>query len=1112
MTLETLINGYGQMFTAREIDRAEQYYVASGSAFFSVSGAGHEASASLAPFLTPNDWLRCHYRDKALMLARGLPLEEFFRSLFCKDTSHSRGRQMSAHFASRELNLLSIPGPMGNNVLQDVGIAATLKAKGESSIVVSSFGDGTTQQGEVLEGFCEASRSDLPILFLIHDNRLAISVRTEGKTVFSRNEPSVLGISARYVDGSDFSSCTAVFKEATSQIRENGRPILVVLECERLCNHTNADDQSVYRSEEELEETRHRDPIACLRKIILEQGATEEEIRNLEQKTKEEVKAAARSILQEPPGTPVRGILPEFPGRSSTTVPWEEANESQETTMVTGMNRVLDFFLNTHKEVFLYGQDIEDPKGDVFGVTKGLSTKYPGQVINAPLTESTIVGTCAGRAMAGQKPVAFIQFADFLPLALNQIISELSTMSWRTAGQFECPMVIIVSAGGYRPGLGPFHAQTMESYLCHTPGIAVVSPSNARDAAGLLISAMEATAPVVFVYPKSLLNDPLASRGFAAAIEAVPIGKCSVIRAGRDVTLVGWGNMVPRLLEVAETLQDAEFTAEVIDLRSLSPWDRETVKKSVAKTRHLLVAHEDNESCGMAAEVISVVTAAGTDNPPAVTRVCRPDVPIPCSFTAQLQTLPSHDSILEAACDLLKVDLSWEFPDIPDDGLFEIKAVGTSPADSQVQILEWRVKPGTVVEEGEFLVEIEADKAAFEFCSPVSGTLVETVIPSFTPCSVGDCIAKVSMPSVEYHVPAPIELPKRIPRITRKKSGSEPNRKDRSIERATSCIYAIKTGVGSRKVGNEEIGRSVGIEPERILSTTGIETRSWYRGEEEMEQAIIQSINQLLEEWPEVAERLDLILVSTGTNSQSMPSRACRLVAGVSETHKLRNPSAYDFYTACSGYIYGLEQADAYLQLNPDSYVLLVTAENLSKFLNKNDRITAILFGDGFSVTLIGAESDDVEKGPLFEIRSTSCFSKPDPGNHLTLSQEESFAMDGGQIFLEASRLMPKALQSACDKIGIGLADLDIVIPHQANQRIIDAIARRLRKHQVRVFSNVRNYGNTSSTTIPLGLTEILESSPPGEVPRRFGLTAFGGGYTYAGAVLELRTNKSSLP
>ena len=1096
------------MFTAREIDRIEQQYVDRGAAFFSVSGAGHEASAALAPFLGPRDWLHCHYRDKALLVARGLPIEEFFRSLFCKETSHSKGRQMSAHFANQERNLLSIPGPVGNNVLPDVGIAAALKDQDEGHLIVSSMGDGTTQQGEVMEGLCEAARSQLPILFLIHDNKLAISVKTEGKTLFSTKDPIVIGIPTRYVDGADFEACWNVFEESIKTIRKHNHPVSIVLDCERMCDHSNADDQSIYRNVDELRTAFTRDPITALRSRLIRNGHPDVELTALETEIRNRVETAAKATLIEPPGEATRTV---FPPQPVVPAPRSDehaaASKSEVKTLSAALNQVLRNYLHHDRNVFLYGQDIEDPKGDVFGVTKGLSTDYPGRVVNSPLSESTIIGTCMGRSIAGQHPVAFIQFADFLPLAFNQILSELSTLAWRTADQYRCPMVVIVSSGGYRPGLGPFHAQTMDAYLCHTPGIQVVTPSNAADAAGLLVAAMELATPTIYLYPKALLYEKTAARPIAENVAPIPIGPCVICRPGSDITLVGWGNLIPLLHQVADSLQSFNVSAEIIDLRTLAPWDPEGVIESASKTQHLLVAHEDNQTCGLAAEIIATVATRSID-PIATKRVCRPDVPIPCSYPAQLQTLPSYDSLLEAACELLDLELAWRCQESPTDDRFDLQAIGSSPTDSEVNILEWKVAPGEAVSSGDVLVEIEANKASFEFYSPVTGTLSEIVIPSFTLCSVGDCIARISLAGEQPQLPSLASLPQRIPTITRR--AQPESARTTGLPRPTQAfIYTLKTGIGSKQVPNETISALTGMSPEEIRSSTGIESRSWYASEEEMEQAVIRAIIQLIRSEPAIADRLGLLLVSTGTNSKSMPSRACRLAAGVSSEIKLKSPGAYDFYTACSGYIYGLEQAKAYLQLNPDRDVLLVTAEMLSRFLDKKDRNTAILFGDAFSISLIsGPASAKLKRNPLFEIKATHCCSKPDPEDHLTLAEGETISMDGGAIFLEASRAMPKALDSACKQVGLDLNQLDFVIPHQANHRIIEAIARRLRKHRIEVFSNVEHYGNTSSTTIPLGLENLLQQERINRHGIKLGLTAFGGGYTYAGAVLERITTQ----
>lgn len=1108
MTTDDLLDAYRCMYAARSIDQVERNYIDRGLAFFSVSGAGHEASATLATYLSPGDWLHCHYRDKALMVARGLPYVEFFRALFCTEASSSGGRQMSAHLASPSLRLLSIPGPVGNNVLQDVGIAAAIKDRRDDHLVVSSLGEGTTQQGEVLEGFCEASRSQLPILFLIHDNRYAISVSTSGKTIFARAEDSILGIPTTYVDGSDPVACATAFQQAIGSIREKQGPHMVVMACERLCSHTNADDQSVYRDANEISASASGDPILHLKSDLLARGIDPPVLEEIESKTLTKIRSAVEKASQEASGqyiVPASGA-PSVNERSPRKpIKLEERKEL--VFLGASINMVLDAALKTGEEVILYGQDIEDPKGDVFGVTKGLSTRYPNRVINAPLTEATIVGSCLGRAVAGQRPVAFIQFADFLPLTFNQIINELGTMSWRTKGKVTCPLLILVSAGAYRPGLGPFHAQSMETYLCHTPGIIVVSPSNAEDAAGLLLALLESPEPSVFLYPKNLLNDPQAARPLGPSVAPVPLGKARFDRRGSHITLVGWGNIIPLLQEVAEALRTIQLSAEIIDLRTLAPWDRESVLSSSAKTKCLLVAHEDNQTCGLAAEIIASAAETLGCEELLTGRVCRADTPIPCHYPSQLQTLPSTASILEKACEMLQIDLKWERAEPLPDDLFELRAAGTSPADDQLVLLDWQVKEGDRIREGDLLLEIEADKAAFEFRSPVSGLLVRIIAPSSSRCSVGDCLAKIALDEGRSTgLPPNATQAKQIPKLTQPLSAtvSRPSKGPP----AGSSIFKLVTGVGDRRIDNDMIGRQADMKAAEILQSTGIETRYWYTDNQILESAVVTALDDLIRETPDIAARLGMVLLSTGTNSQSMPSRACRILERLAAKHDLNNPGAYDFYTACSGYIYGLEQADGYLHLNPDRLVILITAEHLSGYLDKADRNTAALFGDGFSVSLIGKrENLDLGK-PLLDIVSTCCFSKPDPTDSLTLSEGKSIEMDGSEVFMNASRSMPEALQRACEKAKMNISDLEVVIPHQANQRIIDAVGRRLKKHKVAVFSNVRSYGNTSSTTIPLGLKDYL-AGIDAEQEIQIGLTAFGGGYTYGAAVLKLASGSS---
>ena len=352
------------------------------------------------------------------------------------------------------------------------------------------------------------------------------------------------------LSGHDVSGLDRVFGETVAAMRADRQPRIIVVECERLSNHTNADDQRIYRDANEIGRfALERDPIAACRRQLLELGHTSGELDRIQTEVQDEVAAAEEesSLGPEPTATMTcKRSLPlelchsegERPGRGEPTA-----------TMRESLRAVLRHHLESDERVTLYGQDLEDPKGDVFGVTKGLSTAFPDRVINSPLTESTILGVSIGRAIAGERPVAFLQFADFFPLAFNQIVSELGSMHWRTDGRYEAPVIVMVACGGYRPGLGPFHAQTFESVAAHTPGIDVVMPSTAGDAAGLLNTAFASGRPTIFFYPKSLLNDTTRRTSDDVVDQQVPLGVARRLRAGRDITLVGWGSTIVHLTQ-----------------------------------------------------------------------------------------------------------------------------------------------------------------------------------------------------------------------------------------------------------------------------------------------------------------------------------------------------------------------------------------------------------------------------------------------------------------------------------------------------------------------------------------------------------------------------------
>ena len=470
---------YRPMRTAQEVDRLEQELTAAGEAFFQISGSGHEAAAALNLFLKPDDWLHPHYRDKALMIARGVEPKAWFDSVLTNADNYSAGRQMCCFMADKELNLPSTVIPVGNNALQAVGIAMQVKDHPSKPIVICGLGDGTTQQGEVMEAMAEAARSNLPVLFWIEDNEVAISTQTAGNTFYNfpgASDKPFWGLEVHRFDGRDVLPELDRIGALVDEVRQSRGPGIGIMRVDRLSSHSNADDQRIYRTAEmiaELDETSN--PVVNLRKSLIAAGVDEAALNEVDKAIQAECREAVeRSRRVGDPEACATASIPlpaeVAPGASEYLGDGAVAGDDA-ITMIDAMRRVLHDKLANDDRVTLLGQDIEDPKGDVFGVTKGLSTEYPGRVVNAPLSESTIIGSSIGRALAGGRRVGFIQFADFLPTGIGQLMSELGSIHWRTNGQFACPVILMITCGAYRPGLGPFHSQTLESTLAHIPGV-----------------------------------------------------------------------------------------------------------------------------------------------------------------------------------------------------------------------------------------------------------------------------------------------------------------------------------------------------------------------------------------------------------------------------------------------------------------------------------------------------------------------------------------------------------------------------------------------------------------------------------------------------------------
>jgi len=1105
-TVDRYLSVFESIVKSREVDLLEQDYTQRGEAFFHVSGSGHENIAFLNHYLTENDYLHCHYRDKSLLIARGVSPRQFFLSLFCKDQSHSRGRQMSAHLSDPRLKVLSLVGPVGNNALQAVGVASVIKEQLSRPLVVCALGDGTTQQGEVLEAIAHAVRETLPVLFVVEDNTWAISTKTKGQTFLSLpagDASEYYGIPLVRVDGRDPVASDTAFQAAVEDIRRTRGPGIVVFQVSRLNSHTNADDHRSYRTLEEIEETRRRDdPIPRLEALLIQNDVDLARLEKLKVEIKAQVLAESIEAQDSPDPKPIFTAKAELSSRLSNPAEEKTGIEGgEQIVMLEALREVLRHQLETNSAVTLFGEDIEDPKGDVFGVTKGLSQAFPGRVKNSPLAESTIVGVSVGQALAGRRPVGFLQFADFFAIAYNQIFAEMGSMQWRTDGGWTAPLILMVSCGGYKPGLGPFHASSMESIAAHTPGIDVFLPATAGDAAGLLNAAFESKRPTIFFYPKSCLNDRTHTTSKDIREHLVPIGRGRLHRHGDALTLVGWGNTLNLCLRAADSLRAAGRTCDVIDLRSLSPWDQPLVLESVRNTGRLLIAQEDSHSASMASEISATIAeTAGVSVQ--IRRVTRPDTYVPCNFGNQLEVLPSYKKILATAVDMLEGELFWEPQPHDEEGFSFVEATGSSPSDESVTVLEWLVKAGQVIKTGQKLAELEADKAAFDLSSPLEGTLVELLVAEGEQVKVGTHLLKVATGKARVsRKPIIMENPG-TPRITWNPLAPTSSRKAGRVIQVG--IAGIRIAPGSRRVTNEEISQNCpDWSPAGIVKRIGIVTRQWATEDETALSLAVRASSELLNSHQLNPEDLTAVFCTSGTPASFTPSMACLIMAELTKGRE-NGPllQLNDINAACSGYLYSLQAAWDHLAHNPSGRVLVVTTEVLSRRTDPTDVQTAPVFGDAATATLV-VGSDRVQEfitefdRPLLSGRGENGSSLKVP-----LSAEEFITMDGPKVYLEAVKHMVLLLEQACHASGLSPSELDLVVAHQANQRILNAVRQKTKLPAEKIFSNIAHYGNTSSNSIPLALFELTPQLVPGKF---LGLCAFGGGFTFGGAVMRTK-------
>lgn len=659
---ETLVRAFTAMYTARKTDDKILLLLKQGKVFFHIGGSGHEAAqVGTALAMKPgHDWAYPYYRDLGFSLGFGYTVEEIFQEALHRAAGpSSAGFAMPFHYGHKRHRIVSQSSPTGTQFLQAVGTALGAVKDGLDEVVYVASGEGTTSEGEFHEALNWAARERLPVIFLIQDNKYAISVtKMEQTAAGSAYElaSGYHGLNRYEIDGCDFIESHAAAVEAVAKARRGEGPSLILAHTVRLLPHSSSDDQRKYRSEADLSKDRERDPLPRIEREILARKALTpaklEELRREIVARIDRAAAEAEDLPEQDPANLLRHVYAPVaadPRRGFV----EPEHAGPKVVLVDAINHALAEELKANPRMLVYGEDVAGDKGGVFTATRGLTKQFGrDRVFNSPLAEASIVGTAFGLAVRGFKPAVEIQFGDYIWPAFMQLRDEVAMLRFRSNNDWSCPMVVRVAVGGYIHG-GLYHSQSIDGFFTHIPGLRVVMPSNAADAKGLLKTACRSEDPVIFCEHKGLYRASFASSPEPDEHFLLPFGLAKTVRPGTDISVFTWGMMVQRSLEAARAVEEHGVSVEVIDLRTLNPLDTDAVYASARKTGKALVVHEDTLTGGFGAEIAALIGSevfTRLDAP--VRRVAAKDAPVPYGPKLENAMLPQTADIVAALTSL----------------------------------------------------------------------------------------------------------------------------------------------------------------------------------------------------------------------------------------------------------------------------------------------------------------------------------------------------------------------------------------------------------------------------------------------------------------------------